>query len=376
MRYRGDDMVSLKALCSVMLAPITVFLIGTSTALYADDPGAKIASQGAAHPGAVACASCHAADGGGNEEAGFPRLAGVNATYLERQLRAYKDGSNKNPVMSGMASSLTDQEITEVAGYYASLQPVSHAKAPSGVPVEPGKHLAGYGDMPARGLPACVQCHGPGGLGVGSTFPPLAGQPYKYIVEQFKAWQSGVRSGDPLGLMKHVAGLLTDEEVHSVAAYYAAQPVQGEKSDQAASSSASTGKTGTADNTTAKKTALPHHGEVEPGHEPGPDGYFQPPPRDAYPDGPFGENVRLGEAIFIASNTNSTSGKYVGNKQVCQGCHLDAGRLANAAPMWAYSTVSVSLACGLSSRRGDRSSGWLWIFLPMQTNCQAVCVNR
>ncbi|MGB5534844.1 MAG: c-type cytochrome, partial [Thiogranum sp.] len=280
------------------------------------------------------------------------------------------------PWMYVMASSLTDQEITEVAGYYASLQPVSHAKAPSGVPVEPGKHLAGYGDMPARGLPACVQCHGPGGLGVGSTFPPLAGQPYKYIVEQFKAWQSGVRSGDPLGLMKHVAGLLTDEEVHSVAAYYAAQPVQGEKSDQAASSSASTGKTGTADNTTAKKTALPHHGEVEPGHEPGPDGYFQPPPRDAYPDGPFGENVRLGEAIFIASNTNSTSGKYVGNKQVCQGCHLDAGRLANAAPMWAYSTVSVSLACGLSSRRGDRSSGWLWIFLPMQTNCQAVCVNR
>ena len=158
-------MVSLKALCSVILAPITVFLMGTSTPLYAQDGGAKIAGQGAAHPGAVACVSCHAADGGGNEEAGFPRLAGVNATYLERQLRAYKDGSNKNPVMSGMASSLTDQEITEVAGYYASLQPVSHAKAPSGVPVEPGKHLAGYGDMPARGLPACVQCHGPGGLG-------------------------------------------------------------------------------------------------------------------------------------------------------------------------------------------------------------------
>lgn len=147
-------MVSLKALCSVMLAPITVFLMGTSTPLYAQDGGAKIAGQGAAHPGAVACASCHAADGGGNEEAGFPRLAGVNATYLERQLRAYKDGSNKNPVMSGMASSLTDQEISDVAAYYASLQPVSHAKAPAGIPLEPGKHLAEYGDMPGRGLPA------------------------------------------------------------------------------------------------------------------------------------------------------------------------------------------------------------------------------
>ena len=197
-------MVSSKALRYTLLAPITVFLLCTSTTLYAEDPGAKIARRGASHPGAVACATCHGADGGGNDEAGFPRLAGLNATYLERQLHAYKKGSNKNPVMSGMASALTDQEITEVAAYYASLQPVSHAKAPAHVVVIAGKHLAEYGDMPARGLPACVQCHGPGGLGVGATFPPLAGQPYNYMIEQFKVWQSGVRSGDPLGMMKHV----------------------------------------------------------------------------------------------------------------------------------------------------------------------------
>lgn len=320
-----------------------IFLVATLTLQQAaaEDAGQRIALQGADHPGAVACASCHGADGGGNEQTGFPRLAGLDAAYIEKQLQAFKQGLIKNPVMAGMATPLTAQDIKDVAAYYAGLKPVSHAQAPSGIPLEPGKRLAKYGDMPARGLPACIQCHGVGGLGVGATFPPLAGQPYKYIVEQIKAWQSGIRSGDPLGLMKNVAGLLTDEEVHSVAAYYAAQPVQGKEIDQTAGSSAgiartvTAGKTVTAANTTGGKAALAHHGEVEPGHEPGPDGYFKPPARDAYPDGPFGEKVQLGEAIFQATNTNPASGKYVGNKQVCQGCHLDAGRLANSAPMWA-----------------------------------------
>lgn len=305
----------------------------------AENAGERIANQGTAQAGAVACASCHGADGGGNEQTGFPRLAGLNAAYIESQLHAYKQGQRKNPVMSGMAAPLTDQDIKDVAAYYAALTPVSHAKAPDDVATSAGEQLAAYGDMANRGLPGCLQCHGPAGVGVGASFPPLAGQPYSYLLAQIQAWKSGTRSGEPLGLMKAVADKLTDAEVKSVAAYLAAlpltpanapakQPVAGQAPASSADKPAAAGK--------RKSAVVPaHHGEVEPGREPGAEGYFQPPARAAYPDGKMGDMVRLGEAMFNATNTHPDSAPYVGNKQVCSGCHLDAGRLANSSPMWA-----------------------------------------
>ena len=298
------------------------------SAVSASETGKRIAEQGAANASAVACATCHGTDGGGNDASGFPRLAGLNAAYLEKQLLSYRDGSNKNPVMASMAASLSPGEIREVAVYYASLDAVSHATAPADVPTDTGKKLAEDGDFSQRGLPACVQCHGSGGLGVGSTFPPLAGQPFKYLVEQIAAWKSGIRTNDPLGMMKHVTKLLTGDEVRSVAAWFASQPVsQGPKNKQAKS---------------AAKTAAPavhsgpvaHHGAVEPGRGPENIGYFVPPSRADFPDGPFGEKVKQGEAIFNHTNTHKVSRRYVGNEQVCSGCHLDAGRLANSAPLW------------------------------------------
>lgn len=298
------------------------------SAVCASETGKRIADQGAANASAVACASCHGADGGGNDASGFPRLAGLNAAYLEKQLLSYRDGSNKNPVMASMATSLSPGELKEVAAYYAGLDAVSHARAPAGVPTDKGKKLAEDGDFSERGLPACVQCHGPGGLGVGSTFPPLAGQPYKYLVEQIAAWKSGIRKNDPLGMMKHVTKLLAGGEVRSLAAYFASQPVsQGSKNKQA---------------TSAAKTAapavhtgpVPHHGGVKPGRGPENNGYFVPPSRADFPGGPFGEKVKQGEAIFNHTNTHTVSRRYVGNEQVCSGCHLDAGRLANSAPLW------------------------------------------
>jgi cytochrome c553 len=150
---------------------LAAMLVVTSAA--AEAAGERIASTGASQPGAVACASCHGADGGGNEQSGFPRLAGLDAAYIESQLRAYQQGQRKNPVMAGMAAPLTDQDIRDVAAYYAALTPVSHAQPPDGAATAAGEQLASYGDMANRGLPGCFQCHGPGGLGVGGSFPPL-----------------------------------------------------------------------------------------------------------------------------------------------------------------------------------------------------------
>lgn len=305
----------------------------------AQNTGERIAQKGAEQPGAVACASCHGADGGGNEQAGFPRLAGLDAAYIESQLHAYKRGSRKNPVMAGMAAPLNDQDISEVAAYYAGLQPVSHAEAPATASTSAGEQLANYGDMPNRGLPACFKCHGPNGLGVGESFPPLVGQPYSYTLAQLKAWQSGARSREPLGLMKAVASKLTDAETESVAAYLASLPLAAENKPASQQNSGSTMTPVTQKPAVAGETASAstpsHHGPVEPGRQSDVEGYFQPPARGAWPDGKMGEIVRLGEAMFSATSSHPASARYVGNRQVCSGCHLDAGRLANSAPLWA-----------------------------------------
>jgi thiosulfate dehydrogenase len=328
----------------IMSAPVarvsgltSAWLLGALVMVYgsmvcASETGKHIAEQGAAHASAVACATCHGADGGGNDVSGFPRLAGLNAAYLEKQLQSYKDGSNRNPVMASMAGSLTPGEIKGVAAYYASMDAVSHAAAPAGVPTDMGEKLAVEGDFSTRGLPACVQCHGPGGLGVGSVFPPLAGQPFKYIEEQLAAWKSGIRTNDPLGMMKYVAELLTADEARSVAAWFASQPVSRGGKDRTKKTAAKTsGKTAAP---AVHTGPLPHHGEVTSGRISDNDDYFSPPSRADYPDGPFGEKVKQGEAIFNHTNTHAVSRKYVGNEQVCSGCHLDTGRLANSAPLW------------------------------------------
>lgn len=305
----------------------------------AESAGERIAKKGVAQSGAVACASCHGADGGGNEQSGFPRLAGLDTAYIENQLHAFRKGQRKNPVMAGMAAPLTQQDIKDVAAYYAGLAPVSHASAPAEVAVDVGEQLVNYGDMTDRGLPACNQCHAPGGLGVGASFPPLAGQPYSYLLAQIKAWQSGTRSGDPLGLMKAVSGKLTDAEAESVAAYLAGLPLAAENAQvghQAdAGAVAGTVQKSATHARTASATVPAHQGETEPGRKAGNDGYFRPPSRAAYPDGEMGDMIRLGEAVFAATDSRPESAHYVGNRQVCAGCHLDAGRLANSAPLWA-----------------------------------------
>jgi thiosulfate dehydrogenase len=293
--------------------------------VYAGEDGRHVAQHGGQQAAALACVSCHGTDGGGNDGAGFPRLAGLDAAYLQRQLHAFRDGANQNAVMAGVAKALTEDETKAVVRYFAALPPVSHAKAPAGVSLVVGATLSEYGDWVGRGLPACNQCHGPGGLGAGRSFPPLAGQPSTYIANQIAAWKSGQRSTDPLGLMRQVAERLTDAEVKSVAAYYAALPVTGPKA-------ASPESTGTAK---ADSGGGGGHVSVAQAGQGGASGLFQPPGRNAYPQGPFGEKVREGEAVFRHTNDHPLAGTYVGNLQSCENCHLDAGRLANSSPMWA-----------------------------------------
>ena len=172
------------------------------------------------------CIACHGPDGAGVDEAGFPRLPGLDAEYIAKQIRDYRSGARNNAIMQANLSSLSEQQIVDVAAYYAGLPtPVMSAKP---VPEEKralGEKLATQGDW-SRHLPACERCHGPGSAGVDANFPGIAGQHATYIRQQLEAWRQGARANDPLDIMSAVAERLTEAEIDAVAAYLAAQPVK------------------------------------------------------------------------------------------------------------------------------------------------------
>lgn len=204
-------------------------LLIVATATLAQPSGETIANEGLGSEVAP-CSSCHGPDGGGNAGAGFPRMAGLGASYLVAQLEAFANGSRDNAVMMPIAKALSDDQRQAVADYYSELPVPEHqAGDTSDVPAAVVE-LAEHGRW-ADGIPACVQCHGPAGVGVGDAFPPLAGQPAGYIEGQLRAWRNDRRPGGPLGLMAHVATQLTEDELAPVARYFAAQPTTTREAD-------------------------------------------------------------------------------------------------------------------------------------------------
>ncbi|NVZ84466.1 c-type cytochrome [Pseudomonas yamanorum] len=201
----------------VLMGGALLLLLGNAHALE----GKNVFTQGGSQPGAAPCVACHGADGLGLAAAGFPRLAGLPAGYLRKQLQDFKSGTRNSPVMQPLASALTEEEISAVTQALAAMP--APAPAPvyrSDLPTDAAQKIALQGAW-ERQIPACVSCHGPAGVGVGDAFPPLAGQSAAYLAAQLNAWRSGTRHNDPNDLMGHVAKSLSAEEVQAVATYFA-----------------------------------------------------------------------------------------------------------------------------------------------------------
>ncbi|MGB3819673.1 c-type cytochrome [Achromobacter pulmonis] len=203
-------------------------LLSTRPGAAQDAPdGSLISTHGA--NGGPACMLCHGAHGEGNPVANFPRLAGTGAAYLKDQLEAIANGSRQSPVMTAIAKTLDPAQREAVAQFYAALplpldtDRLAATALQSPKPDEVGAWLAIRGAWD-KNVPACNQCHGPGGIGVGAHFPSLAGQPAAYIAEQLRLWRENRRPPGPLGLMASVATRLTDAEINAVSAYYAGLP--------------------------------------------------------------------------------------------------------------------------------------------------------
>ena len=208
--------------------------------------GATIAQKGAGS--VAACQSCHGVAGEGVASAGFPRLAGLGASYLLRQLEAFAEGTRSNAVMMPIAKALSAADRKAVASHYASMpfgataaMPSSSSAASRGTSAPKVSAVATAESAPApavgatlatRGrwsdtLPACEQCHGPGGRGVGADFPPLVGQSAAYRAAQLTAFKSKSRPAGPMNLMGVVAQKLSDADVQEVSDYYATLPPGG-----------------------------------------------------------------------------------------------------------------------------------------------------
>jgi cytochrome c553 len=197
----------------------------TPPGAHAPDPkrGAVIAAQGTA-AGAPGCAQCHAFNGASDGTGAFPRVAGQSSEYLAAQLRDFAANVRANAIMSPIAKALTAADVDDVAAYYATLDaPFLPLRKPDPALVKSGEQLAKVGNE-ARGIPACDNCHGPGGAGEPPAIPYLAGQYAPYIATELRMWQHGYRKNSP-DMMADVAKLLNDQEIASLAAYY--QQVRG-----------------------------------------------------------------------------------------------------------------------------------------------------
>lgn len=174
-----------------------------------------------------ACSACHGDQGRATPEGYFPRLAGKPADYLLRQMQNFRDGRRNHTQMRYLLAHLTDDYLREMAGYFAQRQvpypPPLGAQAPAQVLAQ-GRALVLQGDA-ARGLPACVACHGPAMTGVLPAVPGLLGLSRDYLNSQLGAWRTGARRAQAPDCMAAIAQKLSVHEVGAISAWLASQPV-------------------------------------------------------------------------------------------------------------------------------------------------------
>jgi cytochrome c553 len=175
----------------------------------------------------LACAACHGKQGEGSRRSEYyPRIAGKPAEYLYRQLVNFRDGRRSYPQMVYFVRHLSDEYLMEIATYYSRLHPAFPT------PIQPsatkealarGEVLVRNGD-PAKGIPACIACHGKSLTGMQPGIPGLIGLYPDYINAQMGAWRSGLRHANEPDCMAKIAAKLNGTDSAAVAAYLAYQP--------------------------------------------------------------------------------------------------------------------------------------------------------
>ncbi len=186
---------------------------------YANEPAAAVAKPDLAKGGTISsqvCAACHTADGSRGSPAN-PILQGQHAEYLVKQLTEFKAGKRKNAIMNGMAAPLSDEDIRNVAAFYAG-KTAKPGFAKNKDTVALGEKIY-RGGIAERNVPACAGCHGPTGSGIPAQYPRIGGQHGDYIEAQMTAFRAGSRTNGPM--MMAIAAKMNDKEIKAVSDYVA-----------------------------------------------------------------------------------------------------------------------------------------------------------
>jgi cytochrome c553 len=189
------------------------------------------AATGSADAGAAKAATCTACHGAAGNSANplWPNLANQNAAYIVGQLKQFKANTriNSQGVMMGMAQTLDDQGMLDVATYFST-------QTLTGLEADPSYWQAGQklyrGGDSARGIPACMACHGPSGHGnPAAGYPALRAQHAQYVVKELNDYAGAKRyatndKGDSAGganaaIMATIAQRLSPEDMRNLASY-------------------------------------------------------------------------------------------------------------------------------------------------------------
>ncbi len=192
--------------------------------------GQVIAMSGGEGGPGNACFSCHGLNGEG-DGVSVPRLAGLDAGYLQKQMEDYANDVRQDAVMTQVARWLDDDDRRAVSAWYASLPPPA-ARAGVVAGAAPAVYLAG---APGRGIQACASCHGVNGEGLGAANPAIAGQPAAYTIDQLQRWQKAERRNDPRGVMAQAVAGLTAPEIAAIAVWLERQSTSPPPDSDAAS---------------------------------------------------------------------------------------------------------------------------------------------
>ncbi len=191
--------------------------LATAGFAFANSPAAPTAKADPAKGKVLVeqvCAACHGADGN-SVAAANPSLAGQHADYIVKQLTEFKSGKRNNAIMLGMASSLSDQDMKNVAAWFGTQKPKAR-EAQDPKTMEAGRAIYRTGIASAK-VPACMACHGPAGNGMPSQYPRVGSQFGSYIEAQMLAFKKGERANNPI--MTDIAKRMSDNDIKTVSNY-------------------------------------------------------------------------------------------------------------------------------------------------------------
>lgn len=206
----------------LMSSVLLVLAVSAPLSAYAEAGGKDPLSGGNAAAGATKSATCVACHGpnGNSANPEWPKLAGQSPKYVVAQLKAFKDGTRKNPVMAPMAAGLSEEDMKDIAAHFGAQKPAFGVASKDAAAVAEKIFRAGDG---ARGIPACAACHGPSGAGnAAAAYPRVGGQHATYTASTLNRLRASASEPLPDGNLKTMATIaakLSDQEISALASY-------------------------------------------------------------------------------------------------------------------------------------------------------------